>query len=121
VGGPSSPDPSTNALERLEEGPLEERGVIGFEVMMEFEALMPVAQVTDDHPPTLLIHGERDTDVPYEQSVLMAERLSVHGVEHRLLGLAEAEHGLDDGEPAAIDHAFEEAVAFMRRHLLAGD
>jgi Prolyl oligopeptidase family len=33
----------------------------------KFVPFMPVANVTPEYPPTLLIHGEKDTDVPYEQ------------------------------------------------------
>ena len=40
---------------------------------------MPVKHVTPDYPPTMLIHGTEDTDVPYEQSVMMAEQFKVHG------------------------------------------
>jgi pimeloyl-ACP methyl ester carboxylesterase len=30
--------------------------------------------------PTLLIHGEQDSDVPIQQSALMSEELARHGV-----------------------------------------
>jgi acetyl esterase/lipase len=85
----------------------------------KFQAFMPVANVTADYPPTLLIHGERDTDVPHHQSVLMAAELAKHAVEHRLLSIAEAEHGLAGAEQTAIDDAFQEAAVFLRRHLAA--
>jgi hypothetical protein len=32
----------------------------------------PEANVTADYPPTLLVHGTHDTDVPYQRSVEMA-------------------------------------------------
>ena len=38
----------------------------------KFYPFMPVKNVTADYPPTLLIHGTIDTDVPHEQSVMMA-------------------------------------------------
>jgi acetyl esterase/lipase len=63
-----------------------------------FRAFMPLANVTADYPPTLLVHGDRDTDVPVEQSMLMAAELDRHGVEHRLLAVAGGEHGLEDVE-----------------------
>jgi dipeptidyl aminopeptidase/acylaminoacyl peptidase len=35
----------------------------------------PITHVTEDDPPFLLIHGERDEVVPVEQSQLMYDRL----------------------------------------------
>jgi hypothetical protein len=39
-----------------------------------------------------LIHGTVDTDVPYEQSVLMADQLRKFGVDHALLTIRGGEH-----------------------------
>ena len=41
-----------------------------------FDAFCPVRNVTPECPPTLLIHGTKDTDVPYELSVQMAKELA---------------------------------------------
>jgi acetyl esterase/lipase len=82
-----------------------------------FRRFMPLANVTKDYPPTLLVHGERDTDVPVEQSMLMAAELARNGVEHRLLSVAGGEHGLEDVERSEIDAAVAEASAFLRHHL----
>jgi acetyl esterase/lipase len=45
-----------------------------------FAPYMPLRNVSDTYPPTLLIHGTDDTDVPYEQATLMAEQLERHAV-----------------------------------------
>src|SRR5512141_2482633 len=45
-----------------------------------FTPFMPVEHVSPDYPPTLLIHGTRDTDVPHEQSEMMANALRAAGV-----------------------------------------
>jgi acetyl esterase/lipase len=82
-----------------------------------FRAVMPIAQVTTDHPPTLLVHGELDTDVPHDRSVLMSAELAAHGVQHRLLSIPGAEHGLDGADPKAVDGAIQETVTFLRNHL----
>lgn len=82
-----------------------------------FFPYMPVKNVTEDYPPTLLIHGTDDTDVPYEQSVMMAEQFREHGVEHRLITVEHGEHGLAGAAPADIDAAYEEAIAFVLNRL----
>jgi dipeptidyl aminopeptidase/acylaminoacyl peptidase len=78
---------------------------------------MPLRNVTRDYPPTLLIHGTNDTDVPYEQSVLMASELKKHRVEHELITVAGGEHGLGGGSPTEIDAAYASAAAFLKAHL----
>ena len=65
----------------------------------KFTPYMPVKNVTSEFPPTLLIHGDKDTDVPYEQSVLMAAEFQKHKVEHQLLTIKGGEHGLADATP----------------------
>ena len=44
-----------------------------------------VRNVTTDYPPTLLIHGTEDTDVPYELSADVAKELTRHKVSHELV------------------------------------
>jgi len=78
---------------------------------------MPLRNVTKKYPPTLLIHGTEDTDVPYEQSVLMVEQFEKHGVEHALISIAGGEHDLEGGDPEKIDAAYESALGFLQRHL----
>jgi acetyl esterase/lipase len=83
----------------------------------KFVPFMPVRNVTKDYPPTLLIHGTKDTDVPYEQSVMMAAQLKKHGVEHRLISIKNGEHGLGGGDRKDIDAAYKAALEFVNRHM----
>jgi acetyl esterase/lipase len=83
----------------------------------KFAPFMPLKNVTRDYPPTLLIHGEADTDVPHEQSELMAAELKRHGVKHQLISVPKAEHGLAGGDRAKVDAAYDAAFAFLRDHL----
>lgn len=83
----------------------------------KFYPFMALKNVTADYPPTLLIHGDQDTDVPYEQSTLMAAELKKQGVEHRLITVKNAEHGLAGGDQEAIDAAYVAAMEFLARHL----
>jgi acetyl esterase/lipase len=86
-----------------------------------FDPFCPVRNVTKDYPPTLLLHGDQDTDVPYEQSVLMDKELERHGVEHRLITMKDRGHGFDGGRKAMEDpvvvEAFDQVIAFLNKHL----
>ncbi|MEX0611552.1 MAG: alpha/beta hydrolase [Pirellulales bacterium] len=82
-----------------------------------FYPFMPVQNVTAEYPPTVLIHGTSDTDVPYEQSILMVEQFKQHNVPHQLVSIAGGEHGLSGGDPSLIDAAYTKAFAFVDEHL----
>jgi acetyl esterase/lipase len=82
-----------------------------------FTPFMPLRNVTPDYPPTLLVHGTNDTDVPYEQSVLMAEALRNQNVECELVTIPGAEHGLYGGDESLIEAAYDSALAFLMRHM----
>ncbi len=82
-----------------------------------FDPYMAVKNVTPDYPPTLLIHGTRDTDVPYEQSAMMAGQLQTNGVEHQFVTIPGAEHGLEGGAGPDIDSAYESMLKFVNRHM----
>ena len=95
--------------------------VTGFDPVAERETLLkycPAARVTRNWPATLLLHGENDTDVPYAQSVQMADALAKAGVEHELVTIAKGEHVFDDdtANPDVIA-AFDKVDAFLERKL----
>jgi len=52
----------------------------------------PITHVTSDDPPFLLIHGDRDEVVPYEQSQLMYDRLVQMNVPAQLVIVKNARH-----------------------------
>ncbi|RPI91773.1 MAG: alpha/beta hydrolase [Chloroflexi bacterium] len=54
----------------------------------------PINHVTTDDPPILLIHGDRDSVVPYEQSQLMYERLVQTNVPAQLVTVQNGDHSL---------------------------
>ena len=71
-----------------------------------------------DYPPTLLLHGDLDTDVPYQQSVIMAEKLTQVGVVHRLITLVGKGHGFDyEIESPDVQHAFTDVIQFLGKYL----
>ncbi|MEE2989778.1 MAG: alpha/beta hydrolase [Planctomycetota bacterium] len=94
--------------------PLEVSGWDPMQQARKFYPFMPVKNVNRHYPPTMLIHGTNDTDVPYEQSEWMARQFERHGVEFKFASIAGGEHGLGGGNPAAIDRAYLDAMAFIK-------
>lgn len=84
----------------------------GDPVALEF--FCPVQQVSPEYPPTLLLHGDHDSDVPLAQSVLMATELYRNSVAHTMLTIPGRGHMFDsDGDdPVAL-----EALAAVLRFL----
>jgi acetyl esterase/lipase len=96
------------------------REVTGFDPRTERSKLdpyCPVRNVTAAYPPTLLVHGTRDDDVPYEKSAEMAKELARHRVPHELITVEGAGHGLAGGDRKRVAEAHERALAFIRKHL----
>lgn len=83
----------------------------------KFFPYMALKNVTRDYPPTLLIHGDQDTDVPYEQSQLMAAEFQRQGVKHRLVTVTGAEHGLAGAPQDQTAAAYRAAVEFLEQML----
>ena len=77
----------------------------------------PVRNVTKDYPPTLLIHGTSDTDVPFEQSQMMAEQFKKHEVPFQLVPIANGEHGFGGGSRNEIEKAYATMREFIVKHL----
>jgi acetyl esterase/lipase len=78
----------------------------------------PQYNVPADYPPTLLLHGDADTDVPYRQSTDMAVALSLAGIEHELITIPDGGHGFDcDKSCPARVQALDRVIAFLARHL----
>ena len=83
----------------------------------KFYPFMPVKHVDGNYPPTVLVHGTTDTDVPYEQSVMMQQEFEKHNIRHELLSIPNGEHGLAGGDPQLIDNAYRKAFKFADEYL----
>jgi acetyl esterase/lipase len=82
-----------------------------------FAPFCPVRNVGSDYPATLLLHGDRDTDVPYEQSVRMASALRAASVPHSLITIPGGEHGFDhEMDRPVVADAFRRVRAFLKRY-----
>lgn len=84
-----------------------------------FDKFCPIRNVTRDYPPTMLLHGDKDTDVPFEQSALMAKELKRRGVAHEFIAVPNGGHGFDRvglGDPE-FARTFERVLAFLDKHV----
>lgn len=70
----------------------------------------PITYVSKDAPPFLIMHGDRDRTVPFNQSELLYEALKKAGVDVTFVPMKGAGHGF--GGPDAIAPVQE----FLRRH-----
>jgi acetyl esterase/lipase len=97
------------------------RDVTGLDPKREpekFTPLLPVKNVSAQYPPTVLVHGTADTDVPFEQSQMMVREFEQHGVKFEFLPVHGGEHGLAGATPEDIAAAYRKALEFVKRELL---
>jgi acetyl esterase/lipase len=91
--------------------------VAGFDPIREaaaFTKYCPLRNVTPGYPPTMLLHGDADTDVPYEQSVMMADALTRAGVRNELITIPGGPHGFDaETDKPAVAQALDRAIGFI--------
>ncbi len=96
------------------------REVTGFDPDNErarLDRYCPVRNVSPGYPPTMLVHGTEDSDVPYGLSAAMAKELTRQKVVHELITVKGAGHGLSGGDKKLVEEANEKAVAFIRGQL----
>ncbi|MGD8750538.1 MAG: prolyl oligopeptidase family serine peptidase [Anaerolineales bacterium] len=91
--------------------PLEVSGHNPLEEAGWFRAYEPVHNVTSDYPPTMLLHGRADTDVPFAAAERMAAALEEQGVEYEFVYGAEWNHVFEQME------ALLQVLAFLDRHV----
>jgi acetyl esterase/lipase len=78
----------------------------------------PVRRIAPDHPPTMLLHGDEDTDVPYDQSVMMARAFADAAVAHHLLTIPGGAHGFDAWmDDPVVAGAFADVLGFLAQHM----
>jgi acetyl esterase/lipase len=83
-----------------------------------FDRFCPIRNVTPQYPPTLLLHGDADTDVPFQQSVDMIEALTREKIPHDIIQLHGKGHVFDrDSTDPDVMAAFNRAVEFLNARL----
>jgi acetyl esterase/lipase len=94
--------------------------VVGFDPETDPEAFTPycpLRNVDAEYPPTLLLHGDQDTDVPYEQSALMAAALARAGVAHEFITIFNGPHGFDEAETEEVEKVLGRVEGFLRERV----
>jgi acetyl esterase/lipase len=81
-----------------------------------FDPYCPVRNVTGDYPPTLLIHGTKDTDVPYQLSVQMDKELTAKGIDHQFITIPDGGHGFDRRNQDIAQRTYQQVVEFLDKH-----
>ncbi len=66
--------------------------------------------------PTLLIHGTKDTIVPYDQSVRLSTALKAAGIPHLLMPIAGANHDLGLGNTITAGKELDQIVSWVRKY-----
>jgi acetyl esterase/lipase len=82
-----------------------------------FDPYCPIRNVSTKFPPTILIHGSKDTDVPHAESENLASRFAQVGVEHAFLSLEGVGHGFADATPEEAEAAERAAAAFLQANV----
>ena len=81
-----------------------------------FQPYCPIRNVTAKYPPTVLIHGTADTDVPYSLSKDMDATLKKAGVVHEFITVDGAGHRLAGATPEEVSRVAARAVEFVKAH-----
>lgn len=82
--------------------------------MGALRAFNPIENIDPSFPPTIFVHGDLDTDVPYEQSVMMHQQLKAQGVKTALITVSDADHGFDRlFDSNDVQEAYKQIVVFI--------
>ena len=82
-----------------------------------FKSICPLYNISPDYPPTLLVHGEADTNVPFQLAVDLAEELSRHGVIHKMISIPDGVHGFEIkmASDPNVGGSFQEILQFLKK------
>lgn len=85
----------------------------------QLERFCPVKNITNEYPATLLIHGDKDTDVPYDQSLYMNNKLCSHGINSKLITIKDGKHAFDyEMDNLEAIEAVQSAIDFINKSLM---
>lgn len=79
----------------------------------------PIYNIDSNYPPTLLIHGDNDTDVPVSQSIEFSHALASHSVPFELIEMKGFGHAFDTNEGGLkneeIKKVFNKVIDFLKQ------
>ncbi|MGB3366564.1 MAG: alpha/beta hydrolase [Acidaminobacteraceae bacterium] len=95
--------------------------ISGYNTLMQkarLKKLSPFYNLDENFPKTLLIHGDKDNDVPFEESLKMAIRLNESGVFNELIRLNGEGHEFDkDMNKSSVINTYESVLNFLEKKL----
>lgn len=78
------------------------------------QAANPIGYVSKQDPPFLIVHGNKDPLVPYQQSEMLRDALQAAGVDVELVLVPDGGHG-----PFRSPEQIERVLTFFQKHLAA--
>ena len=95
--------------------------ISGYDVNNEKEMIVPFCPINNiekNYPPTLLIHGDKDTDVPYQQSLEMSKMLKKYKVFNKTIIVKGEGHVFDfDMSKPVVQDIFDEVLEFLDKNI----
>jgi acetyl esterase len=83
----------------------------------KLHAMAPIAKVHKGMPPFLCIHGNKDDQVPYEQSTAFCEAIRSAGAKCDLITIEGGAHGMSRWRDPEMQHWKPEMIAWLKRTL----
>ena len=80
-------------------------------------AANPITYVSKNDPPMLIMHGEKDQSVPYNQSELLYAAMQKVGLDVTLYKVVNADHGFRNATQDSAASLFEMSAQFLEKHL----
>jgi acetyl esterase/lipase len=78
-----------------------------------FNPYCPIRNIAPGYPPTILVHGTMDTDVPHQESRNLALCFEQLGVPHEFLSLEGVGHGFTGARPEDVERVEATVAAFL--------
>ena len=104
-------DAADSPESRLIGGPIQEN-------KEKVAAANPITYVSKNDPPMLIMHGDKDLSVPYNQSELLYAAMQKAGLDVTLYKVVNAGHGFGNATQDSAASLFEMSAQFLEKHLM---